>query len=123
MALRSLAAVKTFDSPALGNIAAHQAVPYLDVTATRSRDETRLALGLINRHPQRRMRAQVALRGAAGYQARSAWRLSGAHPLAFNSFEQPDAVQVIPIDPPEARGSSLAVLLPPASVSVIVLEK
>ena len=123
LALRSQVTVQTFDSPALGNIAAHQAVPYLDATATHSRDETRLVLGLINRHPQRRMRAQVALRGTAGYQSRAAWRLSGSHALAFNSFEQPDAVRVIPIDPPEAHGNALSVLLPPASVSVIVLEK
>jgi alpha-N-arabinofuranosidase len=123
LALRSQVDVKTFDSQALGNISAHQQAPYLDVTATRSQDGTRLALGLINRHPERRIQAQVGLAGAAGLQVRHAWQLCGPHALASNSFDQPDRVRVIPVDPPELRGDRLASWLPPASVSVFVLEK
>ena len=123
LALRSHVQVKTFDSQELGNISAHQDVPYLDVSATRDREGRRLALGLINRHPRRSMRVRLGLGGLTGLQAQRAWQLSGPHALASNSFEQPDVVGVRKANLPTGRGDRLEIDLLPASVMVIVLEK
>jgi alpha-N-arabinofuranosidase len=120
LALFSQVDAPTFTSQALGNIAAHAGVPYLDLTATRSTDGRRLVLGLINRHPQRRIQARLGLAGAADLRLRQAWRLAGPHALATNSFEGPDTVRVREIDLPELHGDLLSLDLPPASVTVLV---
>lgn len=118
--------VEPFDSQALGNIPAQQKVPYLDLTATSSEDRRRLTLGLVNRHPSRKLRACIAVREPWGngffLRPEKSWLLTGPGPLAYNSFEQPDQVKIIPASLPEVNGDTLKVELPPCSVSVIEIR-
>jgi alpha-N-arabinofuranosidase len=82
----------TFDSEELGNIQAHQGVPYLDVTATRDAAGLRVVLGVVNRHPSLSIQTNIHLRGCGPLRTARAWILSGPNPLAANSSDVPDQV-------------------------------
>ena len=107
----------TFDAPALGlNIAEKTNLPWLDMTATRSDDGTRLVLGLINRHPAQRLACRVTLSDLPVVRATRCRRMSGHTPLAQD-------VDVHTVRPPRVRGQHIGIKLPPASLTVVELEK
>jgi alpha-N-arabinofuranosidase len=122
IALRPVVEVATFDSTALGNIAAWRGVPYLDVTATRDKAGRSVTLGLVNRHPTRAMRLEMILRTSERLQPRHTWLLAAPDPLAANSFATPERVRVRQVANPPQRGDRLEVALPPAAVMVIVCK-
>jgi alpha-L-arabinofuranosidase len=123
LALQVKAAVATFDSPLCGTIAAHQAVPYLDVTATCDAERQRLVLGLVNRHPDRKVKVTVTLHDFRPKSAR-AWLLAGPDPLAANTLDRPDRVRAETGPRPATRrvGDSLGYDLPACSVAVLALS-
>jgi alpha-N-arabinofuranosidase len=82
----------TFDSEELGNIQAHQGVPYLDVTATRDQVGQRVVLGVVNRHPTQPIQATIHWRGFGPLRTARAWILGAPDPLASNSFDMPNEV-------------------------------
>jgi alpha-N-arabinofuranosidase len=122
LALQVQADVATFDSPALVNITALRDVPYLDVTATRDQAGKRLVFGIVNRHPQRAIRARLALRGFGRLRPVQAWQMSNPDPLAFNTFDDPERVRARPAALPELRGDGLTHDFPACSVTVLILE-
>ncbi|MEW5869266.1 MAG: alpha-L-arabinofuranosidase C-terminal domain-containing protein [Chloroflexota bacterium] len=122
LALRPQVQVAAFDSPALGNIDAQSGVPYLDVTATRDQAGQRLVLGVVNRHPQRAVRARLSWRGFAGLRPGKAWLLSATDPLAANSFAAPQSVNVREAAVPQLYGDGWEYEFPACSVSVQVFE-
>jgi len=69
-------------------------IPYLDVSAALSPDGRTLTLGVVNRHPDAAIDAEVRLVGARAGAAGTAEELSGPDITARNSFEQPDLVTV-----------------------------
>ena len=92
LALQHQLEVDSFDCQALGNIPAGQDIPYLDVTATCDAQRRQIAIGLVNRHPLRFVRAEIELQGTGALKASRAWRLGGPDPLACNTFEAPQRV-------------------------------
>ncbi|RPH62871.1 MAG: hypothetical protein EHM81_01305 [Chloroflexi bacterium] len=123
IALRTQVDVATFDAEAVGNnIPAEKGAPYLDLAATRSPDGKTLTLGLVNRHPWRKLALKVGLTGFAGLKPARTWLLAAENPLAANSFEQPGRVVARESALPELRNGKLLVNLPPASVLVVVLR-
>ena len=113
----------TFDSPPYGTIGSHLAVPYLDVTATRDPDRRRLGLGLVNRHPSRKLGLRIGLQGFDPLREAHAWLLTGADPLAANTLDQPDRVWAQEGTLSTIRGDQVRVALPASSVAVLVLER
>ncbi len=111
----------TFDSEGLGNIKPHRSVPYLDVTATRDETGRRLVLGMVNRHPDRTVRATVVLRGFEPLQPVQAQVLSGPDPLATNTFDAPERVGVGEAPLPTIQGDRFVYRFPASSVTVLVL--
>lgn len=123
LALQVKVLAPSFDSQGLGaNMPAQTNVPYLDVSATRTPDARQLSLGLINRHPTRRLHLDLHPVGFEHIQPVQAELLAAATPLAFNSFEQPTSVAArkVPIQP--LRNGVLQLTLPPASLMVIQLR-
>ena len=140
-----------FNSEALGNILAHQGVPYLDVTATRDESAQRLVLGIVNRHPTLPIEATMRWRGFGPLRTARAWILSSPDPLASNSFDAPERVVTREVllpkgeeevgmslclgaageltvreTPPAVasrRGQTQVYRFPPASVTVIELKQ
>jgi len=93
----------TFDSEALGNIQAHQGVPYLDVTATRDEAGQRLVLGVVNRHPTLPIEATIHWRGFGPLRTVRAWILAAPDSLASNSFDAPERVATREVLLPEGK--------------------
>jgi alpha-N-arabinofuranosidase len=122
LALRVEVNGPTFNSDPYGTIGGHSEVPCLDVTATCDPERHRLVLGLINRHPHRKARAAVALRGFETLRPAHRYLLTGADPLAANTLEQPDRVHVESGPVPVIRGDRLRYELPACSVAVVILE-
>ncbi len=92
VALKTRVRGPTFNSEALGNIQAHQEVPYLDVTATRDEKGQRVVLGVVNRHPTLPIGATIRWRGLGQLRIARAWILAAPDPLASNSFDAPERV-------------------------------
>jgi alpha-N-arabinofuranosidase len=123
IALETKVESPTFNSQPLGNIEALQKVPWIDVTATRSRGGRRLALGVVNRDPYRRVYLSVRLFGFSGMRPVSGWLLNHPDPLAENSFARPENVKVKEIEVRQIGARDRFTLdLPPHSVSVLALE-
>jgi alpha-L-arabinofuranosidase len=113
----------TFDNQSLGNIEEMEENPYLDVSATRSHSGQRVVLGIVNRHPTRRVDLSVRLAGLEEMQPTRGWLLRHRDPLAENSFARPENVKVKEVDLKEiGRRKRFTLDLPPCSVSVISLE-
>ena len=124
LALEVRADAPAFDSPAYGpNIAAHRGVPYLDATATCDAERRRLVLGLINRHPARKVEVLAPLRGFGALRPAEAWLLTGPNPLAANTPDRPEQVRAVVGPLPDIRWEGLRYEMPPASVAVLVLAQ
>lgn len=123
IALETAVESPTFNSQSLGNIEALQKVPWIDVTATRSRSGRRVVLGVVNRDPYRRVDLSVRLFGFSGLRPVRGWLLNHPDPLAENTFARPDNVKVKEIEVRQIGSRDRFTLdLPPHSVSVLALE-
>ena len=69
-------------------------VPYLDVAAALAPDGHTLTLGVVNRHPDTAIDAELRLVGARAGSECVAEQVSGPNALARNTFEHPDLVGV-----------------------------
>ena len=117
LAVRVAVTGGAFHAPALGlNIDEKRDVPWLDATATRDADGRRLVVALVNRHPTRRMRSRLLLKGAPRMKARQCRELVARGPLS----REP---RLRTVAPPHLRGREMTTTLPPASVTVVELEK
>ncbi len=113
----------TFNSESLGDIEAMQKVPFIDVSATRSRSGRRLVLGVVNRDPHRRVDLSVRLYGFTELRPKRGWLLNHPDPLAENTFSNPENVKSKEIDLRQiGKRTRFTLDLPPHSVSVISLE-
>ena len=122
LALRAHVDGPAFDSPAYGSIGAQRAVPYVDVTATCDPERRRMVVGVVNRHPERKARLSIRLRGAGGQQPAGAWVMSGPGPLAANTLEAPEQVGVRQVSPPPVRGDGARCEVPACSVAVFEMR-
>ncbi len=112
-----------YESQALGNIEAMEKVPYIDVSATKSRSGSRVVLGIINRHPTRRVDLSVRLHGFDDLQPKIGWLLRHSDPLAENSFASPENVKAKEVDLRQiGKKSRFTLDLPPCCVAVVALE-
>jgi alpha-L-arabinofuranosidase len=113
----------TFNSQALGKGAGHTGVNYIDMVASRSPDRQRIVLGIINRHMEKRVLFRVRLRNSEAKRPVRGFLLDSKSPLDFNSLETPQAVSSREVKMPSIRSRDQVLLdLPPASVSIMVLE-
>lgn len=69
-------------------------VPYLDVSAALAPDGRTLALGVVNRHPDTSIAAELRLVGARPASTCTAEVVTGPDVRATNSFAQPDLITV-----------------------------
>jgi alpha-L-arabinofuranosidase len=112
-----------FTSQRLGNIDEVVDAPYIDVTATRDNERQRVVIGVINRHPDKRVDLAVRLNGTGDLKPRRGWLLSSKELDAVNSFEKPDALKVKEVELPQIRTKDHFRLdLPPCSVSILELK-
>ncbi|MCE5209040.1 MAG: hypothetical protein LLG42_12120 [Chloroflexi bacterium] len=123
IALQCIVRGKFYDSQALGNITAMQDVPYVDVTATRSADGSKVVLSILNRHPTSRTYVNIDLKEFPKMKLCEGWLLCKDDALAVNSFDNPDNVKSKQIGLPEKRGTRFRLDLPPLSVSILSLRK
>ncbi len=110
---------QSFDTEALGNIEAMKNVPWLDAVATRSRDGRHMAIGLVNRHPSRRMKVGINLKntGPCIRPVRMSV-LSAGSPLIQNTFENPHAIK-LEEKPLNVKTDSFTIEVPACSVAVL----
>jgi len=124
IALQTEVQSPTFSSKSLGNIEAIEKVPYIDVTATRSRSGRRVVLSVINRDPHRRMDLSVRLFGFGPLHPARGWLLNHRDPLAENSFANPENIKSKEIELSKISNRTRFTLdLPPHSLSIISLEE
>jgi len=76
--LRTEAATPTYDSVALGAIAAVEHVPYLDVVSSLSADGRELYVSGINKHFDSAISASIELKGFVPASPATAWTLNGS---------------------------------------------
>lgn len=81
-----------FSSPATGNLPAYDAVPLIDAAATYDPQQQIVYLSVVNRDAQHA--AQLDLSGITRNRAAQIYTVTGAHPLATNTEEKPDAVGI-----------------------------
>ncbi|HWR65181.1 MAG TPA: alpha-L-arabinofuranosidase C-terminal domain-containing protein [Bellilinea sp.] len=113
-----------YKSQVLGNIEALEKVPYIDVSATKSRSGSRVVLGIVNRHPTRRVDLSVRLYGFNEIRPKKGWLLRHSDPLAENSFANPENVKAKEVDLRQiGKKSRFTLDLPPCCVAVIALEE
>ena len=114
--LRTTVTGPTFDTTREGT-----AVPVLDAVASRAADRSAIYLKVVNTDPENAVNTQIELRGMPVEPA-GVWHVLTAEALeTHNSFTAPDAVRPRG-GGPIAAGSRFDLLLPPRSVSVIVLR-
>lgn len=123
LALNSTVRGKFYDSEALGNIAAVQDVPYVEISATRNDDGSKLVVSILNRHPSLRTYVNIDLKDFPKMRLSEGWLLTHPDPLAANSVEQPENVKSRQIGLPDKRGSRFRLDLSPLSVSILSLKK
>lgn len=86
----------TFSTAAMGNMPAQEAVPYVDVLATRSADGQKLYLSVLNRSLTNDYSIPINIQGASlSSTAAKAYTLTGDNVLSINTWENPTAVQTI----------------------------
>lgn len=104
VSLRSEVESPVFSVPAIGNLPAHPAEPYLDVAATYDPFRHRLWLHAVNRHPREGVVAELDLVDTREHAPHivSAHLLEGPDPWARNNFGSKDRVrlQSISVDAP-----------------------
>jgi alpha-L-arabinofuranosidase len=112
-----------FTSQRLGNIDEVVDAPSVDVTATRDTARKRVVIGVINRHPEKRVDLAVRLNGTGDLKPRRGWLLSSKELDAVNSFAEPDMLKVKEVELPKIRTKDHFRLdLPPCSVSILELK-
>ncbi len=115
-----------FKSEPLGQtISRKDEVPYIDITATRSGDASRLGLSILNLHPHKSAKVTLNLKSESSnsqYRIHQAWEMSGPDPLAANTADVPDRVNIRQIKAPKLKFGWLDAVLPPASLVVLTLE-
>ena len=106
------------------NISTQNNVPYLEITATRSEDGTRLTLGIANRNPLQEAKVMVNLKGDTppAYKSKDAWLMVGKDPLAANTESTPEKIELFRMKPPAVHFGWLDITLSAASLMVITLE-
>lgn len=97
------------------------AVPDLDVMATRDSTSQKLAVSLVNRHPDKRLTLELTLR-EAGYSKAALYRLEGPSKDAYNEITRPDTVKVVAEELNLEAGARVSMQLAPHSVNVLTLE-
>ena len=104
-----------FSSPGVGNMPAYEDMPLISAAATLDAEAKRLYLSVVNYAVDAPMRLELA--GIECGDEADVYCVSGASPLATNSFDAPNAVA---IKRDEARADALT--LPPHSFSLVVLR-
>jgi alpha-L-arabinofuranosidase len=116
--------VLTAEEDSQGRSTQHRAAdlgpfPYLDVSATRSVDGSKLTVAVVNRHRDEPIDAALRVAGAGAVRG-TAYVANGRDPSAFNSFAEPDAVCVSEA-PVEGAGGELRLSFPAHSVTVLAV--
>lgn len=98
-------------------------VPYVDASAT-LRDGRTLCLAVVNRHRDEPMECRIRLEGFSVAGSAAVFELTGSHPGAHNTLEQPGAVQVMEKAAAKSGASFVHVFAPrSATVLEIALAK
>ena len=85
----------TYSAPAMGDLAAQSAVPYLDATATRSADGTKLYLSVVNRDPSNDHQTTIELTAAGTVGSTATYsQVDASSYLAQNTWQAPTAVGI-----------------------------
>ncbi|HEY9077858.1 MAG TPA: alpha-L-arabinofuranosidase C-terminal domain-containing protein [Anaerolineaceae bacterium] len=122
-ALKVAGVCPTYAIDQLGNIASQDAVPYLDLTATRNASSSRLTLGILNRHPSQKAHFELSTTGFHEMRLNGAWILTGSSPYISNDWEHPTQVSPRPTNNPFLGRDHLEADLPPVSLMVIDLSQ
>jgi alpha-N-arabinofuranosidase len=98
-------------------------IPALDAAATISAKANEVAISLVNRHPESAQHVAIRMRGLSEYGTAEVHTLAGATKDSYNGVDNPRDVtpQVERIN--LERRESLALELPPHSVSVIRIRR
>ena len=112
----------TFNTDALGNIAAQREAPYLDATATCDPRRQTLVLGLVNRHPDNKARVEIRLRGFESLAMSDGWLLAAPDALAVNTEKNPMQVRPRAWRISDGPRDHLIITLPPASLAVVTMK-
>jgi alpha-L-arabinofuranosidase len=123
MALKTKVLGAYYDSPALGNIPAFKDVPYLDLSATINAEQNRLVIGIVNRHPDKRVDLRIKLSGFGKMTTSQAWLLTNPDPLAVNSFAEPQKVKSKSINLPSRTSDHFRLDIPPSALAIFVATK
>jgi alpha-L-arabinofuranosidase len=105
----------TFDTTSEG-----KAVPFLDVVASRSADGKHLFIKAVNTDRSHALSATIVIRGAARIQQAGTLETIGGDIDVANSFRTPHAISISRTQ--LTSGQNFRVILPKASVSVIVVN-
>jgi alpha-N-arabinofuranosidase len=98
-------------------------VPYVDASAT-LRDGRTLCLAVVNRHRDEPMECRIRLDGFSAGASAAVYELTGGHPGAHNTLEQPGAVSVKEKGAAKSGASFVHVFAPrSATVLEIALAK
>jgi len=124
LALKAQVQSPTFACQSLGvNMTARPAVPYLDLTATRSADGRRLTVGLINRSADQKMNAAVQLTGLEGLRPVRASQMTAPSPLSANTLDAPEQCTISPAVLPAWKANQATASLPACSITILEFEK
>jgi alpha-N-arabinofuranosidase len=130
----------TYDSRSVIGVPAIQNVPYLDVISTTNSDRSSVVLLVTNRHFDRSITANIALKGFSSMGVATAWTLSGKGIDANSGTDLPPGFVTQAVASPDGRfdlggpgetwvrstnpslsGSCMSYEFPPHSVTALVL--
>ncbi len=70
-------------------------VPFLDISATKENDNSRLIVSVVNRHKDESIKAKLDFKGISeGEYICSYYELNGPEPHSENTFEKPDTIRI-----------------------------
>ncbi|MCI0712815.1 MAG: alpha-N-arabinofuranosidase, partial [Chloroflexi bacterium] len=94
-------------------------MPLLDVSASHNAETGSNAVFMVNRSLTESVPVELCWQDLKPTSVSSAHQLAGADPKAVNSFENPNHVIAVPIDPPQVNDGCVTLLLPPLSFTVL----
>lgn len=85
----------SYDMPTMENIPAMRNVPYLHASATRDTISGKIALAVVNRHPEQDIPAEIHIHGATAQGWVEVWEINGPEMGARNTFDDPYRVAAL----------------------------
>ena len=94
IAVRATVESPSFNVPRTGTVPSLKNVPYIDCSASLSRDKRNLYIHIVNRHPSEDIVCHIRLLGCSPSEEVRIWEINAQNVSSKNNFKNPNAVRI-----------------------------